>query len=82
MRRIERFIVGSSPGRAPLVFLAVGTSGNVWPAAGYVGMARSVGALAWLVNLEAAENVGAFDHFVQGPAGEVLARLLGVDDAV
>jgi len=82
MRRIERFIVGSSPGRAPLVFLAVGTSGNVWPAAGYVGMARSVGAVAWLVNLEAAENVGAFDHFVQGPAGEVLARLLGVDDAV
>ena len=82
MRRIERFIVASSPGRSPLVFLAVGTSGNVWPAAGYVGMARSVGAVAWLVNLEAAENVGAFDHFVQGPAGEVLAPLLGVDDAV
>jgi hypothetical protein len=38
--------------------------------------------VTWLVNLEAAENVGAFDHFVQGPAGEVLARLLGVDDAV
>jgi len=78
-RRIERFILSSSPGRAPLVFLAVGTSGNVWPAAGYVSLARSVGAVAWLVNLEAAENVGAFDHFVQGPAGEVLASLIGVD---
>ena len=81
-RRIEQFIATSSSGRPPLVFLAVGTSGNVWPAAGYVGLARSVGAVAWLVNLEAAENVGAFDHFVQGPAGEVLASLLGLDEVV
>jgi len=61
------------------VFLAVGTSGNVWPAAGYVSLARSAGADTWLVNLDSAENVGAFDHFVQGPAGEVLAPLLGVE---
>ncbi len=80
-RRIERFIVSSSPGSGRLVFLAVGTSGNVWPAAGYVGLARSVGGDTWLVNLDAAANVGAFDHFVQGPAGEVLAPLLGVDSA-
>ena len=81
-RRIEQFIATSSAGRTPLMFLAVGTSGNVWPAAGYVDLARSVGAETWLVNLEAAENVGAFDHFVQGPAGEVLAALLGVDEVV
>jgi NAD-dependent deacetylase len=80
-RRIERFIVSSARGASRLVFLAVGTSGNVWPAAGYVGLARSAGADTWLVNLDPAENVGAFDHFVQGPAGEVLAPLLGVDDA-
>jgi len=78
-RRIERFILTSSRGRARLVFLAVGTSGNVWPAAGYVGLARSAGASTWLVNLEAAENVGAFEHFVEGPAGEVLPPLLGVE---
>ena len=80
-RRIERFIVSSPAASSRLVFLAVGTSGNVWPAAGYVGLARSAGADTWLVNLDPAENVGAFDHFVQGPAGEVLAPLLGVDDA-
>lgn len=80
-RRIERFIGSSPAGRSPLVFLAVGTSGNVWPAAGYVGLARGAGADTWLVNLDPAENVGAFDHFVQGPAGEVLAPLLGVDEA-
>jgi NAD-dependent deacetylase len=80
-RRIERFIVASAPGASRLVFLAVGTSGNVWPAAGYVGLAQSAGADTWLVNLDPAENVGAFDHFIQGPAGEVLAPLLGVDDA-
>jgi hypothetical protein len=34
-----------------------------------------------LVNLEAAEKVGAFDHFVRGPAGEVPAPLLGTDAA-
>jgi len=78
-RRIERFILTASRGRAPLVFLAVGTSGNVWPAAGYVGLARSAGASTWLVNLEAAENVGAFENFVQGRAGEVLPPLLGIE---
>ena len=78
-RRIERFIVSSARGASRLVFLAVGTSGNVWPAAGYVSLARSAGADTWLVNLDPAENVGAFDHFVQGPAGEVLAPLLGVE---
>jgi len=80
-RRIERFVVSSPAGRNALVFLAVGTSGNVWPAAGYVGLAQSAGAVTWLVNLEAAENVGAFDHFVQGLAGQVLPALLGVDGA-
>ena len=79
-RRIERFIVSSARGASRLVFLAVGTSGNVWPAAGYVSLARSAGADTWLVNLDPAENVGAFDHFVQGPAGEVLAPLLRVEN--
>ncbi len=78
-RRIERFIVTASRGRARLVFLAVGTSGNVWPAAGYVGLARSAGASTWLVNLEPADNAGAFENFVQGRAGAVLPALLGVE---
>jgi NAD-dependent deacetylase len=64
---------------APLVFLAVGTSGNVYPAAGYVQLARLRGASTWLANLDHADNAGAFDHVVAGPAGATLPRLLGVE---
>ena len=59
-----------------LVFLAAGTSGAVWPAAGLVNGARGHGASTWLVNAEPAENTALFDHFVQGRSGEVLPSLL------
>ena len=55
-----------------LVFLAVGTSGAVYPAAGLVLEARAAGGETWLVNAEPAENRGAFHHFVQGPSGAIL----------
>jgi NAD-dependent deacetylase len=62
-----------------LVFLAVGTSGQVYPAAGLVGAARAVGGQTWLVDLSPADDYAArFDHVVAGPSGEVLPRLLGV----
>ena len=57
------------------MFLAVGTSGVVYPAAGLVLQARAAGAEAWLVNAEAADNARAFHHFVQGPSGKVLPDL-------
>jgi NAD-dependent deacetylase len=73
LERVERFMA-----RAPrLVFLAAGTSGAVWPAAGLVSTARAHGATTWLVNAEAAENTSLFDHFVRGRSGEVLPVLLG-----
>ncbi len=75
-RRIDRFIHEAAGG--PFVFLAVGTSGTVYPAAGYVQAARQRGARTWLVNLDPAENAGAFDEVVAGPAGATLPRLLGV----
>jgi NAD-dependent deacetylase len=69
--RIERFM-----GKADrLVFLAVGTSGVVYPAAGLVLHARGAGAETWLVNVEPPDNRAAFEHFVQGPSGEVLPDL-------
>ncbi len=77
--RIDRFLRAASQARDPLVFLAIGTSGNVYPAAGYVHAARFHGADTWLANLDPAENVGAFDHFVAGPAGSTVPRLLGVE---
>jgi NAD-dependent deacetylase len=70
-RRIERFMNG----RGRLVFLAVGTSGVVYPAAGLVLHARAAGAETWLVNAEPPDNRAAFQSFVQGPSGEVLPRL-------
>ena len=61
-----------------LVFLAAGTSGAVWPAAGFVNAAHGHGGSTWLVNAEASENAAQFDHFIQGRSGEVLPGLLGV----
>ena len=67
---ISRFV--SESRRKRLVFLAVGTSGAVYPAAGLVLQARAAGGEAWLVNAEPSENRGAFHHFVQGPSGQIL----------
>jgi NAD-dependent deacetylase len=73
LHRISVFVEEARAGR--LVFLAVGTSGLVYPAAGMVLQARAAGAEAWLVNSEAPDNVRAFHHFVQGPSGQVLPDL-------
>jgi NAD-dependent deacetylase len=62
----------------PIAFLAVGTSGNVYPAAGYVLDAATAGADTWLANLEPAMNDRWFGHVVLGPATQVLPELLGL----
>jgi len=76
LRRVEAF-AEEGPGER-LVFVAVGTSGNVWPVAGFVDLAAAVGGETWLVNLEPAHNDWRFDRIVRGAAGEVLPVLLGV----
>ncbi|HSD27259.1 MAG TPA: Sir2 family NAD-dependent protein deacetylase, partial [Vicinamibacteria bacterium] len=50
LHRVSSFVDEACGGR--LVFLAVGTSGLVYPAAGMVLQARAAGAEAWLVNTE------------------------------
>jgi len=72
LQRIDTFMQGD--GR--LVFLAVGTSGSVYPAAGFVSAARQMGAETWLVNAEPPDNVSLFEHFVEGPSGQMLPELL------
>jgi len=63
---------------ARLVFVAVGTSGQVYPAAGLVDAARSVGGKTWLVEAAPSEDYAArFDEVVRGKSGEVLPRLFG-----
>ena len=76
LHQISAFVEEARAGR--LVFLAVGTSGLVYPAAGLVLQARAAGAEAWLVNAEPPDNARAFHHFVQGPSGEGPARALRV----
>jgi len=76
--RIEAFMARGA--RARLVFVAAGTSGAVYPAAGLVDAAKSHGAETWLVNAEPADNVGRFDRFIEGKSGEVLPGLFGDPD--
>jgi NAD-dependent deacetylase len=71
---VEAFVERAQ--RHRFVFLAVGTSGLVFPAAQLVDQARARGAETWLVNLRSAANDGAFEHVVLGPSGTLLPHLL------
>jgi NAD-dependent deacetylase len=51
------------------LFLSIGTSGNVYPAAGFVAEARRAGAASIEFNLDPAANASLFDEQVYGPAG-------------
>jgi NAD-dependent deacetylase len=56
------------------LFVAIGTSGAVYPAAGFVNEARAIGVRTCELNLEAADNAGLFDEARYGPASEVVPR--------
>jgi NAD-dependent deacetylase len=50
------------------VFVAIGTSGNVYPAAGFVQTAARCGAITVEINLERSNHASLFDHQYIGPA--------------
>lgn len=54
------------------LFVSIGTSGAVYPAAGYVELARSLGIETFEVNLAPSENAHAFDRALYGPATEAV----------
>jgi NAD-dependent deacetylase len=58
------------------VFVVVGSSGHVYPAADLVHIAKANGAQTVLVNAEAPLNVEAFDEVHLGKAGELLPALV------
>ena len=62
--------------RRATVMLVVGTSGSVYPAAGFVQIARQYGARTVYVGPEAPLNAGVFTRVVLGKAGEALPGLL------
>lgn len=53
-------------------FAAIGTSSQVWPAAGFVTMAREAGAHTVEINLEATDMSRVFDERIEGRASEVV----------
>jgi NAD-dependent deacetylase len=55
------------------LFLAIGTSGNVYPAAGFVRQARRAGARAVEINAESTVVSDFFDEQVIGPASASVA---------
>lgn len=61
--------------RACEVFLSIGTSGVVQPAASLAYAAKNRGALVVEVNLEPTPLTAKADFFLQGKAGEVLPEL-------
>lgn len=54
------------------LFVAIGTSGEVYPAAGFVAAARAYGARTLELNLAVSRVAEQFDEAWQGPATEVV----------
>ena len=54
------------------LFISIGTSGNVYPAAGFVAEARGGGARTVELNLEPSEGISHFDEAIHGKATEVV----------
>lgn len=58
------------------LFIAIGTSGHVYPAAGFVREAMSAGAITIEMNMEPSLNASAFNYSIVGPAGTTVPQLV------
>lgn len=58
------------------VFIAIGTSGHVSPASGFLASAKQQGSHCIGINLDPPLNFDLFDEFHQGKAGEILPDLV------
>lgn len=56
------------------MFVSIGTSGTVWPAAGFVMEARSRGAQTLELNLEPSDGGAIFDQALYGPATQLVPQ--------
>jgi NAD-dependent deacetylase len=63
------------------LFVSIGTSGNVYPAAGFVAVTREAGTHTVELNLEPSDGAGLFHEAMHGPATRIVPayvdRLLG-----
>ncbi len=62
--------------RSADLFLVIGTSAVVYPAAGLASIAKSAGARVVEVNVAETALSNEIDAFLQGPSGELLPRLI------
>lgn len=58
------------------LFISIGTSGHVYPAAGFVELASSIGAHTVEINIEPSKVKDAFQQHLYGKAGEILPEYL------
>lgn len=58
------------------LFISIGTSGNVYPAAGFVDLARHAGARTLELNLDPSMTSDRFDESRLGPAGTLVPELV------
>jgi NAD-dependent deacetylase len=58
------------------VLLVIGTSGSVYPAAGFVNIANQHGIRTMYVGPEGPQNADAFDEILLGTASEIVPQLL------
>ena len=70
MQLIEDALAGAD------LFVSIGTSGNVYPAAGFVTLAKRAGAHAVELNLEPSEGASLFDEAIHGPATKVVPEFV------
>ena len=73
---VDTLAAAQAAAHACEVMLVVGTSGQVWPAAGLAGSARRAGAKVIVVNPEATALDDEADALLRGPSATVLPRLL------
>jgi len=59
------------------LFVVIGTSGHVYPAASFIFEARAARARTIGINTEVPESDWAYDEFYLGKAGEVLPEIVG-----
>jgi len=62
--------------RSAEVFLVIGTSAVVYPAAGLAQIAKSSGARVIEINIAETSLSDGIDFFLQGPSGELLPQLI------
>ena len=58
------------------LFVSIGTSGHVYPAAGFVALASQAGAKTRMLNLEPSQNENAFDTSDYGLAAEIVPKFV------